>query len=148
MLWRWWTKEQRSIRQQKEMTAHRLVQNSRQIRPWSIHPNNTYSFRSVLLIWFHFVLCLFSIPVWNYPPASVAVVPGWASFKLSLAGAATSIFFFGARRTFCRDKHVFETCMKLLSRQKLYLWQLPPIILNGGCQKGVFQLSIINCLTL
>ena len=28
--------------------------------------------------------------------------------------------------TFCRDKHTFITC---LSRQKLYLWQLPPMIL-------------------
>ena len=27
---------------------------------------------------------------------------------------------------FCRDKHVFVTT-KLLSRQKLYLWQLPPV---------------------
>ena len=129
------------------MTAHRLVQNSRQIRPWSIHPNSTYSFRSVLLIWFRFVLCLFSIPLWNYPPASVAVAPGGASFKTVIGGSCQKYSFL-SRRTFCRDKHVFETCLKLLSRQKLCLWQLPPIILNGGCQKGVFQLSIINCLTL
>ena len=30
----------------------------------------------------------------------------------------------------CRDKHVF-VATKLLSREKLYLWQLPPMIV--GC---------------
>ena len=29
---------------------------------------------------------------------------------------------------FCRDKHVFLVSTKLLSRQKLYMWQLPPMI--------------------
>ena len=42
--------------------------------------------------------------------------------------------FVATKDVFCRNKHVFvatNTCFiatKLLSRQKLYLWQLPPII--------------------
>ena len=38
---------------------------------------------------------------------------------------------------FCRDKHVF-VATKLLSRQKWYLWQLPPVILHVVSLKPSF----------
>ena len=78
---------------------------------------------------------------------------------LSLAGAATSVLFVATNMilsrqkfccnknmfaattlqacfcrdqkiVFCLDKHVFVVT-KLLSRQKAYLWQLPPMIVYG-----------------
>ena len=62
---------------------------------------------------------------------------GWA---VSLAGAATSIIFVAinvslSRQRFCRNKIMFVATDTCLSRQKLYLWQLPPMIGLGHFNK-------------
>ena len=51
----------------------------------------------------------------------------WEAWSLSLAGAATSMIFVATKHIFCRDKSTL-VATKLLSRQKSYLWQLPPMI--------------------
>ena len=62
---------------------------------------------------------------------------GWA---VSLAGAATSIIFVAikvslSRQRFCRNKIMFVATDTCLSRQKWYLWQLPPMIGLGQFNK-------------
>ena len=90
--------------------------------------------------------------------------------SLSLAGAATSIIFVAtkvclSRQTFfcpekllsgrtyfccdktvfCSDKHVF-VAKKSLSRQKLYLWQLSPMLVLS-LQRNIHSVVILFCMS-
>ena len=59
-----------------------------------------------------------------------------------VAGAGTSIIFVAAKLF---DKHVFVAA-KPWSRQKLYLWQLPPLIEQMSILPSPESFEEFNCL--
>ena len=64
------------------------------------------------------------------------------------------MYFVATKDMFCHNKHEF-VMIKLLSRQKRYLWQLPPLILytllflcfeKVGGNLRLFQAFAVTCL--